>query len=429
VGTVKILWVKANKLLPVQSGGDIRSFNILRQLAFRHEITLFSYYGGERDVAYERELQATFQGATCLCTGRPDTAGWRRGLDYLARLPASPPYAVTRFASSGVQRRLRQWYSDRAFDVAVCDFLDAAVNFPEKLTIPTILFQHNVESEIWRRYSMTESNRGKRLLYQFESTKMLRYEQRMVGKFSRVLAVSEHDRELMSTWVDASRITVVPTGVDFKQFRPVPNAEEVLPLVVFVGAMDWAPNIDAVEYFCREIWPSVRAAVPVARFRIVGRNPDRRVHKWASDSVEVTGRVPSVVEHLCKAAVVVVPLRIGGGTRLKIYEAMAAGKAVVSTSVGAEGLDVHNGRVLILADEPGVFAEAIVTLLRDRELRSKYERAAARLAAQYDWSVVGARFAEVLEAVARGAPATVAQCAPMSGSSGCRLQGNADSVP
>jgi sugar transferase (PEP-CTERM/EpsH1 system associated) len=400
LGTVKILWVKANKLLPVQSGGDIRSFNILRQLAFRHEITLFSYYGGERDVAYERELQATFQGATCLCTGRPDTAGWRRGLDYLARLPASPPYAVTRFASSGVQRRLRQWYSDRAFDVAVCDFLDAAVNFPENLTIPTILFQHNVESEIWRRYSMTESNRGKRLLYQFESTKMLRYEQRIVGKFSRVLAVSEHDRELMSAWVDASRITVVPTGVDLDLFQPDPSTAISEGLVTFVGAMDWEPNVDAVEYFCGEIWPGIQTQVPGARFRIVGRNPGPRVYKLQASGIEVTGSVPSIVEHLRQSAVVIVPLRVGGGTRLKIYEAMATGKAVVSTSVGAEGLDVENGRDVILADQPSAFADAVRSLLQDGELRSRYEHAARACAARYSWRAVSERFDPVLRLVA-----------------------------
>jgi len=171
-----------------------------------------------------------------------------------------------------------------------------------------------------------------------------------------------------------------------------------------VGAMDWEPNIDGVEYFCKEIWPTVLAKFPAAQFRIVGRNPDRRVLSFAGDSVEVTGRVPSVVDHLREAAVVVVPLRIGGGTRLKIYEAMAAGKAVISTTVGAEGLDVHHGRDILLADAPGAFADSIVSLLHDRQLRLRYERAAAELAAGYGWPAVGQKFAAVLEKVA-GLPA------------------------
>ena len=183
------------------------------------------------------------------------------------------------------------------------------------------------------------------------------------------------------------------------------------PLITFVGAMDWEPNVDAVEYFCAEVWPSIKAEVPQARFRIVGRNPGRRVQKWASNSnsnansnndgsIEVTGRVPSVVEHLRQSAVVVVPLRIGGGTRLKIYEAMATAKAVVSTTVGAEGLDVHHGRDIMLADDARSFAQAVIMLLRDPELRRRYEKAAAETAARYDWPAVGERFSEVLQSVA-----------------------------
>ena len=205
----------------------------------------------------------------------------------------------------------------------------------------------------------------------------------------------------MARWVDAERITVVPTGVDLAQYRPAGTQPEAsLPLITFVGAMDWEPNVDGVEYFCSEVWPAIKAEVPQARFRIVGRNPDRRVQKWASDSIEVTGRVPSVVEHLHESAVVIVPLRIGGGTRLKIYEAMATAKAVVSTTIGAEGLDVHHGRDIMLADDPRAFAQAVIMLLRDPDLRRRYEQAAAETAACYDWPAIGERFSEVLQAVA-----------------------------
>jgi glycosyltransferase involved in cell wall biosynthesis len=196
-------------------------------------------------------------------------------------------------------------------------------------------------------------------------------------------------------------VTVVPTGVDLTEFKPDASTREPEPLVMFVGAMDWEPNIDAVEYFSSEIWPAVLASVPGARFRIVGRNPDSRVRRLAAKSIEVTGRVSSVISQLHEAAVMIVPLRIGGGTRLKIYEAMAAGKAVVSTTVGAEGLDVHPGRDIVLADAPSSFAQAIVKLFRDRSLRQRYEVAAAALASQYDWPSVGERFETVLQQVRR----------------------------
>jgi len=436
---MKILWVKADKLLPVQNGGNIRTYHVLRYLSARHELTFFSYYGGTPDPDYERELQRQLPGAMAVCTGKRVLSGAARALDYLAHLGAQPPYAVSRFADAKVQKQLQDWFREQRFDVAVCDFLDAAVNFPGRLNIPSVLFQHNVESEIWRRHAATAGNPAKKMIYRMEFRKMLRYERAVVRKFQHVIAVSANDRSIMMQWVDADRVTVVPTGVDLAQYRPDPakldpaNSDPAgfdptsapttsapttsdpnplassAPLITFVGAMDWEPNVDAVEYFCSEIWPAIKAEMPQARFRIVGRNPGRRVQKWASNSnsnsndgsIEVTGRVPSVVEHLRQSAVVVVPLRIGGGTRLKIYEAMATAKAVVSTTVGAEGLDVHHGRDIILADDARSFAQAVIMLLRDPELRRRYEKAAAETAARYDWPAVGERFSEVLQSVAQ----------------------------
>jgi glycosyltransferase involved in cell wall biosynthesis len=406
---MRILWVKADKLLPVQNGGNIRTYHVLRYLSARHELTFYSYYGGTPDPHYERDLQQQLPGAIAVCTGKRELAGAARGFDYLAHLSAQSPYAVSRFAHAKVQKQIQAWFRERRFDVAVCDFLDAAVNFPGSLSIPSVLFQHNVESEIWRRHAATAGNPAKKMMYRMEFRKMLRYERAAVCKFQHVIAVSENDRSLMTRWVDGDRVTVVPTGVDLAQYRPDSKSDPDLPdasapLITFVGAMDWEPNVDGVEYFCSEVWPSIKAEVPQARFRIVGRNPDRRVQKWASnsinDSIEVTGRVPSIVEHLHQSAVVIVPLRIGGGTRLKIYEAMATAKAVVSTTVGAEGLDVHHGRDIILADDSRSFAQAVIMLLRDPELRRGYEKAAVETAARYDWPAIGERFSEVLQSVA-----------------------------
>ena len=400
---MRILWVKADKLLPVQNGGNIRTYHVLRYLSARHELTFYSYYGGTPDPDYERELQRQLPGAVAVCTGKRELSGAARGLDYLSHLSAHPPYAVRRFADAKVRKQLQGWFREQRFDVAVCDFLDAAVNFPGSLNIPSVLFQHNVESEIWRRHAATADNPAKKMMYRMEFRKMLRYERAVVCKFQHVIAVSENDRALMTKWVDGDRVTVVPTGVDLAEYRPHPaafDANPSAPLITFVGAMDWEPNVDGVEYFCSEVWPLITAEVPQARLRIVGRNPDRRVQKWASDSIEVTGRVPSVVEHLHQSTAVIVPLRIGGGTRLKIYEAMATAKAVVSTTVGAEGLDVHHGHDIMLADDARSFAQAVIMLLRDPELRRRYEKAAAETAARYDWPAIGERFTEVLQVVA-----------------------------
>lgn len=403
---MRILWVKAGKLLPVDTGGKIRSYNLLRQLASRHETTLLSYYGGSRDAAYDTAIVDEFPGAVAVNTGGA-TSRAATALDYLRRLPSAAPYAIRKFASPHVAALIDQWTREERFDVVVCDFLAPSLNFGSRLFLPTALFQHNVESALWKRQATHQTNPVKKVAFSLEAWKMLRYERATVRRFHHVIAVSEHDRTLMSEMTDPSHLSVAPTGVDLAQYRSIAGQEASEPVVMFLGSMDWEANVDGVEYFYREIWPRVRSAVPGARFRIVGRRPGPRVRKLAEDSsIEVTGDVPSVVEHLREAAVFVVPLRIGGGTRLKIYEAMAAGRAVVSTSVGAEGLAVNNGEDIVIADDPNRFADAVSLLLLKKDRRRTLEGAAAVQAARFDWPVVVQEFERSLRQTINAGAAT-----------------------
>ncbi len=399
---MRILWIKAGKLLPVDTGGKIRSYNILRHLARHHDVTLLSYYGGQRDTEYEAEIQRELPGAQTIYTAALDGSALAQSLAYLGRIFHSAPFAVSKFTHPDVQHAVARHIGAKTFDVAVCDFLSASLNFPGILVTPTVLFQHNVESALWQRMATTEPNPVKRFAYQIEAAKMSRYERSALGKFQRVIAVSEYDRQQMLAMDPACGISVVPTGVDTQKYSIAPPSTADPPRIVFTGSMDWEPNIDAVDYFCQEVFPSIRSEFSSAVFQIVGRNPHPRVKQLASASVEVTGTVPSVSDYLRNATVVVVPLRIGGGTRLKIFEAMAMGKAVVSTPIGAEGLEVKSGRDLVLADDAATLASAINLLLRDSALRRRYEEAAPKLAAEYDWSSIEQRFAQVLQEVIRG---------------------------
>ncbi len=398
---MRILWVKGGRLLPVDTGGKIRSYNILRHLAAKHDVTYLSYYGGPRNLDYETNLKRSLPGAQTIHTAAPE-ATLAQYADYIYRLPAKAPYAVTKFTHSKVRHTVTQWLGEDRFDVAVCDFLSASLNFPSNPAIPAVLFQHNVETVLWRRLADVEPTPLRRLSYKIEADKMARYEPRALSKFHHVIAVSDEDRNQMLAFNPKCPITVVPTGVDTKQYAVAPPAPDNPPVVVFTGSMDWEPNIDAVEYFCREIWPTVLTAFPNARFQVVGRDPHERIRRLASSSIEVTGTVPSVANYLRDATVVIVPLRIGGGTRLKIFEAMAMGKALISTTIGAEGLDVVHGRDLLLADAPVSFAASILELFRDSALRRRYEQAAAIQAQRYDWSRIAERFAEVLSGAIAG---------------------------
>jgi glycosyltransferase involved in cell wall biosynthesis len=398
---MRILWVKAGKLLPVDSGGKIRSYNLLRQLASEHEVTFLSYYGGKRDTKYEAEIVQQLPGAHTTYTAAPEST-LVQSLDYILRLTAKAPYAVTKFTHPEVRRTVGQWLSQKRFDVAISDFLSASLNFPDVRPIPAVLFQHNFETLLWQRMAKEEMSPVRRLAYRLEAAKMANYERRALGKFDHVIAVSDRDRDEMRAVDPHCPITVVPTGVDIEKYPIVPSASGDPPILIFTGSMDWEPNIDAVEYFCKEIWPEVLDVFPEARLQIVGRSPHRRVQSLASACIEVTGTVPSVTSYLRNATVVVVPLRIGGGTRLKIFEAMAMGKALVSTSIGAEGLDVTHGRDILLADDAASFTQAILQLLRDPSRRQGYEQAAAAQARRYDWSRIAERFADVLRQTISG---------------------------
>ena len=398
---MRILWVKAGKLLPVDTGGKIRSYNILRHLARSHSVTLLGYYGGARDNSYEEAIARELPGAETIHTAALDGSGVAQTLSYVQLMFQSAPFAVSKFTHPVVQRAVADGLGSSKFDIAVCDFLSASLNFPKALATPTVLFQHNVETSLWQRLALTESNFARRLAYKVEAGKMASYERAALRRFHHIIAVSEHDRQQMLAMDPSCSITVVPTGVDTEKYSVAPPSQANSPRIVFLGSMDWEPNIDAVQYFCRDIFPLVRSQFPSAIFQIVGRNPHATVRQLISDSVEVTGTVPSVAEYLREATLVVVPLRIGGGTRLKIFEAMATGKAVISTTIGAEGLAVQSGRGLILSDNPASFADSIIILLKDSSQRRRYEEAAAKLAAQYDWSNIVHQFAAVLEQAAR----------------------------
>ena len=394
---MRILWVKAGKILPVDTGGRIRSYNILRHLAARNDTAFLSYYPGARDERYERELRELFPGAITFPAGAPH-GRVAQMVHYALRVPGSAPYAVSKFTAPSVQRSVLDIIRDFRPDVAVCDFLSASLNFPDPLPIPSVLFQHNVEHALWDRQARHEANPAKRIVYSMEAAKMRRYERATVARFHHVIAVSENDRALMTEMTDPAHLTVVRTGVDVAAYKTDADSARGQG-VMFLGSMDWPANIDGVEYFCEQIWPLVTAAVPDAKFQVVGRNPPRRITRLASDSIEIVGGVKSVVPHLREAPVFVVPLRIGGGTRLKIYEAMAAERAIVSTTVGAEGLDYRDGIDLLIADGATAFADSVIALLRDQARRVALGRAAGETASRFDWSAIALDFESVLRGV------------------------------
>ena len=396
---MRILWLKSDLLLPLDKGGRLRTWHLMRHLAKRHDITYMSF----TENGQEREIEGMREVAKDIVTVKRSDPAKRSVLFYMdaARYLADPlPYAIAKYRSTAYKSALAALLRERPFDVIVCDFLVPAVNLPKTLPCPAVIFTHNVEAEIWRRHADTKSSVPSRWLYRLQHKRMLRFEDETLQRFDGVLAVSDADRDTIARlYPDASKkpTWVVRTGVDTEYFTPNLEPSNPEPHLVFTGSMDWLPNEDAMKFFCADILPLIRAQVPGVTLSIVGRAPTPAVRALAGDHVEVTGTVDDVRPYMNKAAVYVVPLRIGGGTRLKIFEAMAMGKAVVSTTVGAEGLPVTDGTDAVIADDPQACASAVVRLLRDEPQRRAIEHAARDLVVRhYDWSAVAGELDEAL---------------------------------
>ena len=400
---MKLLWLNAGLLLPLDKGGKLRTWHLMRHLANRHEITYLSFEeAGQRDEDRQGMREVC---ARLITIPRTDPA--KRTLAFYAdaarHVLAPLPYAVGKYRSASYAARVRALLAAERFDAVVADFLPPVVNLPASLPVPTVLFTHNVEAEIWRRHAENAGNPLARALMTQQWKRMLRFERDALSRFDLVLAVSDADRETFQRlYPGALRrpVHVVQTGVDTAYFTPLLGLEQPGRLV-FTGSMDWLPNEDGMLYFVREILPQIRQAEPNVTLSIVGRAPTPAVARLAEvPGIEVTGRVDDVRPHVAAGEVYVVPLRIGGGTRLKIFEAMSMAKVVVSTTVGAEGLPVTPGRDIVIADDPARFAEAVIGLLRDARARERMAGEARRLVVErYDWAAVASDFEEALTAV------------------------------
>lgn len=397
---MRLLWLKTELLHPVDKGGKIRTFQMLKELKREHHITYLTLDDGtasedarERAVEYCHELVSVPHR-----TRAKFSAGFYAEL--ALNLTSSLPYFMKKYQSEGMRREISERAALSAFDVIVCDFLPPSVNVPAHLGTPTVLFQHNVEAMIWRRHYEVQKNPLKKAYLYGQWRKTVAYERGACCRFNQVIAVSREDCETMKSEYGARAVMDVPTGVDTDYFRPRGRTPLEPYNLVFTGSMDWLPNEDAIQYFTRQIMPRIKRAVPGVTLTVVGRNPYPSLIELShrDPSVIVTGRVEDVRPYMEKAAAYVVPIRIGGGTRLKIYEAMAMEKPVVSTTIGAEGLPVHDGMELLLADTAESFAEQVVRVITDEQFaRELGLRAAKTVRSTFGWDRVAAIFAGICE--------------------------------
>ncbi len=386
----KLVFVSPIFLFPTDAGGKIRTTSILRGLkGGQFHVKLMSPAAPNSSPCFVNEL-------TEVCDEFVPWKGrvkprWLRAFDLLGDLPVNVAADRTRPALDAVKRAA----DCGDCDLMVFDFVHAAVLVPERLGCASICFTHNVEAEIFARHADHAKHSPIRWLWRSQFKKMSRYEEAALKKFTSVIAVSERDAYHFHQALRIANVHAIPTGVDLDFFSwaaPPPVSDDHPETIVFTGSMDSAANVNGVRFFIESVWSRVLARYPRARFVVIGRNPPASLQTIAArgHGIEITGAVSDVRPHVRRGHVFVIPLLVGGGTRIKAFEAMAMGCPVVSTTIGVEGLDIEEDVHYLRRDDPQGIADAITELLDSTVRRLELSRRAR--------NVVEARFGHAVAA-------------------------------
>jgi polysaccharide biosynthesis protein PslH len=390
---LSILYVSPMPASPPRFGAQARMHGLMTRLALRHDLTAVVLVDSEFDAEECRTAMLAYCRDVVLVPRPYVGEGLTKRLLQLQSL-ASPRSFERRMAAAPVmQRALDRVLRARRFDLVNLEFsflgeCDLRQAPPNQRLPRLIVNSHNIDYELARQYARAGKSLAHRLYAGVNWRKLRREELRAYRDADGVYLCSAEDERRLLDVVPGVRTAVIPNGADVDYYQPRtvdPPADG--HTVVFFGLLAYAPNVDGLTHFVEKIWPRVVEAHPGARLKIMGAKPPRSLQLLAGPRVELTGFVPDLRPHLAAAAAVVVPLRLGGGTRLKIVEAMAMGKAIVSTTLGAEGIEAISGRDLLIEDQPEAFADAVNRLLGDPELAARIGQSARSLAVRrYSWS-------------------------------------------
>jgi glycosyltransferase involved in cell wall biosynthesis len=384
----RILALTSRLPYPPREGHQLRSWHILRALAERHEVTLLSFVRDDDlpdNTAPLRDTVARLE--TFSVPSERSRAVLAAAL--VRGLLGNHPFVVEKYASTAMRARIAELLPQ--VDIVHVDMLPLAA-WVAPTRVPFVLNAHNVEHELLQRRVEIETRPLHRAFLRTQVERLKRFETSACRRASRILACSENDARQLATLAPDTPITVVPNGVDTDAIHASPETPNRSDRMIFVGQMSWFPNRDGIDWFLAEVLPRIVRVRPQAKFALVGKNAGLQVPAAVADNVELSGFVDDLAPMMRDAAVYVVPLRAGSGTRLKVLEAMAFGKAIVTTHIGSEGITLEDGESALYADSADDFAAAVLRVMDDRDLAARLgERARAHAVAHYDWKAITSR--------------------------------------
>lgn len=384
---------------PANSGKRLRTLNLVLRLAQQFDITYVAHINPDAK-EYRTAIEALHK-LGIKTTGIRRNVPPRSGIRFFFRLFASIfsrlPYSVTSHVSDEMRSHLQTVLEDNAVRLWHCEWTPYTELFRGIDANPLVIAAHNVESLIWKRYGDTESNFFKRWYIRRQLKKFERFERWAFQRATRTIMVSDEDARLSVESFGAVNVDVVENGVDTQQYQST-GAKRCPKTMIFVGSLDWRPNLDGIKHFLKTVYPAVLKAEPEAKLEIVGRHPAPRLVKLFEKYPNITLRanVADVIPYLSAAGIMIVPLRVGGGSRLKIIEAAANGLPVVSTRIGAEGLDLRSGEHYIVAGRVETLAEPIIHAMRNYDAcLAMAERAREMVVAHYQWDALAEKQSRV----------------------------------
>jgi sugar transferase (PEP-CTERM/EpsH1 system associated) len=398
---MKILIISHFLPYPPHGGSLQRNFSLLKETAKNHDIHFLTFtqrvlLPDERKV--DDSMKVVSQYCRLLKVFKIPT-DYNRIKWYLLlflNLFSLIPYSVWRYRSRAMIKEVRKQLREEHFDLIQSDTIALAQYAMLAPDLPKILVHQNVESSLLLRRSANEKNPLIKLYLFLQGKKLRRYERKVAPNFDINITVSETDKLEFEKIAPQTRFEVVPNATDTEYFKPQRKVRS--KDLIFAGGLTWYPNKDAMLYFCNEIFPLIKKKLSGVKMNIIGRYPPREVQRLATNDSDINllGYVNDVRAHIAEAAVYVVPIRVGGGTRLKILDAMAMGKAIVSTSIGAEGLDVEDGKNILIADDPQEFADKTVKVLTTPVLRQRLEQYAREtVKKKYSWETITPRLQRI----------------------------------
>ena len=397
---MKILAVTTKSPFPLYEGRALRTYNLLKETAKRHEVHLLSFIQTPEEVdgiEHMKQVCASVRALPLYMNGALPKA-----YDVLRELGSASPLMAMKYRTREMRRLIREALRRESFDLVHLDMLNLAEYIGDLGDVPTVLVEHNVESALLRRRVEAERGAARRAYFDYQLRKLARYEAWACREADHVIAVSDADNQQLRELSGHTRVTTIENGVDTAYFQQ--GARAVRPnSAVFVGGLTWYPNLDAMEYFSTRVLPLIVDHIPDFEITVVGKNPPQVLNESVAKNprIRLAGLVDDVRPYIEQAAVYLVPLRIGGGTRLKILDALACGKALISTSVGCEGLDLEPDKHLLVADDPGEFAAKVVALLSDPARASALGRDGRQAVRErYEWKVIAERLMAVYDACA-----------------------------